>query len=43
MPATATLATLPLDAILYISTFLNNPLDALSLSQVRRPLDLLGL
>lgn len=37
---TATLATLPLDAILCISAFLSNPLDVLSLSQVRRTLDL---
>jgi hypothetical protein len=36
----ATLATLPLDVILCISAFLNNPLDVLSLSQVRRPRDL---
>ena len=33
---TATLATLPLDIILSISAFLSNPLDLLSLSQVRR-------
>jgi len=33
---TATLATIPLDTILCISAFIDNPLDALSLSQVRR-------
>ena len=33
---TATLATLPTDIILSISAFLSNPLDHLSLSQVRR-------
>ena len=32
---TATLATLPIDIILSISAFLSNPLDLLSLSQVR--------
>jgi len=37
---TATLATIPLDTILCISAFIANPLDALSLSQVRRPPDL---
>ena len=31
---TATLATLPIDVILSISAFLNNPLDVLSLSHV---------
>ena len=33
---TATLATLPLEIILSISAFLNNPLDVLSLSHVCR-------
>jgi len=37
---TATLATIPLDVILCISAFIDNSLDALSLSQVRRPPDL---
>ena len=40
---TATLATLPIDIILSISAFLINPLDLLSLSQVRRTTHLFSL